>query len=87
MTHALTELELLRREKLIWLYSLETSDEGSGGETPTASELRTLLMEFGLRVDLDTVTEILNREVGISHDQAGLIEQAFNLSAGWLSQS
>ena len=79
----------MRLEKLIWLYCLEAGDEGpcsaSGGDTPSPEELTMVLLGQGLDVDVDNVQSIMTEKMAISDELASSIEQAFQLSDGWLS--
>ena len=90
MTGKLTDLERLRREKLIWLYCVEVGDEGpcssNGTDIPTAAELSDVLHWMDVDADVDTLRAILEGASGISNEFAAAIEEGFNMPAGWLSQ-
>jgi len=85
----LTVIERHRLEKLIWLYHIEFADEDDGsprgGGLPSAVDVSNTFAQQGVDVDIETMQSILGGKLAISDELAAMIEEAFIMPAGWLS--
>ena len=87
----LTEVEKLRKEKLVWLYYLECGEEGpcsvSGREVPNAEDIERALHDQEVEFDSETIHAIMSGKIGMSDELAAQIESAFLMPTGWLSEA
>ena len=86
----LSKIERTRLDNLMFLYLFEYGDEDSGipgdSNLPTAYELASALQLQDLDVDVDTLQSILDERMAISDEMAEMIEKAFLLSPGRMSE-